>query len=778
MRKHPAARSRRVLFYAPALRAGESVDNQREENQDDRSYRRDNEGGNRPCLQAGLDVHAGEVGHHMEVGVVEVAGAHRGKAQCQRREVGVDAQGGNHGSNDRGTGDHGRGAGALREPHDHTDQDRDQDAGDTGGNQPVRHDLGSADIVDDSAQRAAGGGDEHDGAGVLAGIAHQLHAGLAVKFPAEEERADAQGDEQRHHGVTDQLHDSLEGGSVQRGDLADDGVGEDQHDGAQQGEEGHERARQLLGGQQVFKVLVLQFLALAGLLGDAVEDGQLRRGVLGAVDFLIADDQVRILLAVVPEEEHGGDEQRDGDQQAVDDVQAEVQAVAVLIERRDNRQRAGGRRHHEVRDIQAHAEDAAQPDHALLGQAGEFLRQRGQDDETGIAEHRDGYHKTGQAEHDVAVLDADQLQDGQGHPLGSSGFLQENTHDTSEADDDTDALHRVAETGGHRVDDVTDRHRQDGDQDRGDNQGWECVHPGKDDQQQHDHNTDCHGKYRAHHDWFPPSILLYFVTHPGEKAVWSDHRAEAEDIHAAVIAQRLIPGHLSVQDLQQQREGFLADLLDRLLAGDDPPGVQVHIMLHPLIGVRVAADLDHGHGGESLRGAAPGGEHHHLRAGGRHAGEDLRLASGGILDPQALLPVRAVAVFQHALDRPVAGFHDGAEALFLDAAQSAGDVAGRRLAAAHILADGHRALFHFIHDSVNLLSDRAVLAAHGAPGQDMLPAQELRRLAKDHRCAQVHQLIRHIADHAVAGHAAGGIAGAALDRHGQFGDVRGFPLHA
>ena len=36
------------------------------------------DGADGPGLQAGLDVHAGEVGDHVEVGVVQVAGAHGG----------------------------------------------------------------------------------------------------------------------------------------------------------------------------------------------------------------------------------------------------------------------------------------------------------------------------------------------------------------------------------------------------------------------------------------------------------------------------------------------------------------------------------------------------------------------------------------------------------------------------------------------------------------------------------------------------------------------------
>ena len=60
----------------------------------------------------------------------------------------------------------------------------------------------------------------------------------------------------------------------------------------------------------------------------------------------------------------------------------------------------------------------------------------------------------------------------------------------------------------------------------------------------------------------------------------------------------------------------------------------------------------------------------------------------------------------------------------------------------------------------------------------MLAAEKLRRLAKDDGCAQVHQLIGNIADHAVGGHARGGVGAAAFDGHGEVGNIRFLALHA
>ena len=101
-------------------------------------------------------------------------------------------------------------------------------------------------------------------------------------------------------------------------------------------------------------------------------------------------------------------------------------------------------------DIQAHAQNAAQTDHGFLGQTGEFLCQRGQDHEAGIAEYGDGNHEAGQAQYHISTLNADELQNGQRHTLGSAALFQENAHNTAEADDNTNACHGSAKSGGYR----------------------------------------------------------------------------------------------------------------------------------------------------------------------------------------------------------------------------------------------------------------------------------------------------------------------------------------
>ena len=92
----------------------------------------------------------------------------------------------------------------------------------------------------------------------------------------------------------------------------------------------------------------------------------------------------------------------------------------------------------------------------------------------------------------------------------------------------------------------------------------------------------------------------------------SDHRAETMDINGAEILDGFVLGHFAAQYAQQLGKGFLANLLNGLIASNDQTGVQVHIIFHALVGIGVAADLDDRHAGEALRGTAAGREHHEL----------------------------------------------------------------------------------------------------------------------------------------------------------------------
>ena len=126
----------------------------------------------------------------------------------------------------------------------------------------------------------------------------------------------------------------------------------------------------------------------------------------------------------------------------------------------------------------------------------------------------------------------------------------------------------------------------------------------------------------------------------------------------------------------------------------------------------------------------------------------------------------------------MAGLDNCAEALFLDAGQTACDVAGGRLTAAHVLADGLRAVFHPLDDLVNFLCDGAVGTADRTVGQNVLSAEEFGRFAEDDGRTEVNELVCHVADDTVGGHAGGRIRAAALDGHGQIGNIAGLALLA
>ena len=126
----------------------------------------------------------------------------------------------------------------------------------------------------------------------------------------------------------------------------------------------------------------------------------------------------------------------------------------------------------------------------------------------------------------------------------------------------------------------------------------------------------------------------------------------------------------------------------------------------------------------------------------------------------------------------MAGLDDRAEALFLDAGQTACDVAGGRLTAAHVLADGLRAVFHPLDDLIDLLGDGAVGTADRTVGQNMLAAEEFGRFTEDDGRTEVNELVCHVTDDTVGGHAGGRIRAAALDGHGQIGNIAGLALLA
>lgn len=118
------------LYTIPQGKLRNLVDEDAQDADEDRAEDRNQNGADGPGLQAGLDVHSTEVGHDMEIAVVQEGRAHGGQADGQTCQIGVDPQRRQHRSDDGGAGDHGRGAGTLREAHDGADQEGDQNARD------------------------------------------------------------------------------------------------------------------------------------------------------------------------------------------------------------------------------------------------------------------------------------------------------------------------------------------------------------------------------------------------------------------------------------------------------------------------------------------------------------------------------------------------------------------------------------------------------------------------------------------------------------------------
>ena len=103
------------------------------------------------------------------------------------------------------------------------------------------------------------------------------------------------------------------------------------------------------------------------------------------------------------------------------------------------------------------------------------------------------------------------------------------------------------------------------------------------------------------------------------------------------------------------------------------------------------------------------------------------------------------------------GFYNGTQTFFLNRGETSGNIAGGRLTASHILSDRFGPLFHLRDDLVDFFPHRSIRSAYRPAGQDILTSQELGGFSKYYSGTQIYQLVRYIADHAVGGHAGGGI---------------------
>jgi len=116
------------------------------------------------------------------------------------------------------------------------------------------------------------------------------------------------------------------------------------------------------------------------------------------------------------------------------------------------------------------------------------------------------------------------------------------------------------------------------------------------------------------------------------------------------------------------------------------------------------------------------------------------------------------------------GLADRPQRLFLDGGEPPADIARRGLAAPHVHANAGRPTLHAVDD---LQQVAAHLGRAAALGQDVLRADELGGLAKDHSAASIQQQVYGASGRRVRRKPAGGIRGPAFDAQHQRREVAG-----
>ena len=218
-------------------------------------------------------------------------------------------------------------------------------------------------------------------------------------------------------------------------------------------------------------------------------------------------------------------------------------------------------------------------------------------------------------------------------------------------------------------------------------------------------------------------------------------------------------------------EYVLADLLHAGFAFDDGAGVDVHVVRHAPVSVRIGAHLDDRRNGRTHHGAAPGGEQYQMRSAGdqfddfrivRDVGEaEARFAVRH--DVQQVQPSlgRQVARLNEAADGRIPGFGVGAHGLLLLGGQAALGVARREAAEAQCLVISSR----LFHHCVNLLRQ---LRRRRSLRHDLLAADQLPGFLEDAGGASGDQAVEAVAHCRVGGNAAGAVGAAADGAHHQF----------
>jgi hypothetical protein len=237
------------------------------------------------------------------------------------------------------------------------------------------------------------------------------------------------------------------------------------------------------------------------------------------------------------------------------------------------------------------------------------------------------------------------------------------------------------------------------------------------------------------------------------------HRARHINIHGLHVAGDFGLGFHTRGRFDHLFEDPLAGLFKGLLPIHDAVYRQVHVVLHAPPGDLVAGHLDHRNEGESLGRPKAGGEDYQVGAGGGHSGEKLWLPARRVHDHQSLYR-GTLSVLVNGLDHGPAYLGNGAQGFFLDGGEPSLDIAGRRLAAAHIDTHGLDPLLHPIHETQDLTAGIFVLAL---TGQEMLGADEFRHFAHDDGCALRHEALHGDSHSRVGRQSAGGIRTAAFE---------------
>ena len=136
-------------------------------------------------LEARLHIKAHAVGVDPEIAVVDVAAQTGTRTGSQEDKDGVEAEAGCNGSAERCRRRHCDRAGALHDFQQAGDDKGNEDEGQTGVQHHLCQTVACAGNFKYLAQCAARCGDEHDGAGVLQGLVHDVDDGLAAQTLAQ-----------------------------------------------------------------------------------------------------------------------------------------------------------------------------------------------------------------------------------------------------------------------------------------------------------------------------------------------------------------------------------------------------------------------------------------------------------------------------------------------------------------------------------------------------------------------------------------------------------------